>query len=201
MITPEAGYFSEDQGMWGHSACRSNSPPWTMLSAVKDTLYHPHLPTLRCMDMDTVAQRLPDEHSRTTTPCTREDFRDWSNSCHKLPKRHFIVTDTFRNKYLRSTYPSAAEQRLLLDSAVAWSASRPSPGFTLPLVDKAEPHFSGYSLRNLKPKPPQSWKFCLTHNPSLDQYGPKPVAFDTLNKHRRTLCPPHSQTSVARPWY
>ncbi|KAK6479946.1 testis, partial [Huso huso] len=167
------------QGMWGHSACRSNSPPWTMLSGVKDTLYHPHLPTLRRMDMDTDSTA-PRSAIDSLSLSLSEDFRDWSSCCHKLPKRHFIVTDTFRNKYLRSTYPSTAEQRLLLDSTVAWSASRPSTGITLPMVDKAEPHFSGYSLRYLKPNTPKSWKFCLTHNPSLDQYGPKPMAFHTL---------------------
>ena len=41
------------------------------LAGVKHELYHPLLPTLRKMDMDDVAKRLPDEHSRTSTPCTR----------------------------------------------------------------------------------------------------------------------------------
>ena len=39
------------------------------LSAVKEGLYHPSLPTFRRMDMDTIAQKLPDEHCRTTTSC------------------------------------------------------------------------------------------------------------------------------------
>lgn len=37
------------------------------LAAVKEGIFHPRLPTLRRYDMDTVAQKLPSEHSRTTT--------------------------------------------------------------------------------------------------------------------------------------
>ena len=40
------------------------------LPGVKEQLYHPRLPSLRRMDMDTVRHRLPDEHCRLTTPCT-----------------------------------------------------------------------------------------------------------------------------------
>ena len=46
-------------------------PSSVKLASVKHELYHPLLPTLRKMDMDEVARRLPDEHSRTTTQCTR----------------------------------------------------------------------------------------------------------------------------------
>lgn len=42
-----------------------------MLASVKEGLYHPMLPTFRRMDMDTAMHRLPEEHSRTTTPLTR----------------------------------------------------------------------------------------------------------------------------------
>ena len=40
------------------------------LPGVKEQLFHPRLPSLRRMDMDTVRHRLPDEHCRLTTPCT-----------------------------------------------------------------------------------------------------------------------------------
>ena len=46
-------------------------PSSVKLASVKHGLYHPLLPTLRRMDMDDVAKRLPQEHSRTSTPCTR----------------------------------------------------------------------------------------------------------------------------------
>lgn len=42
-----------------------------MLASVKDGLYHPMLPTFRRMDMDTAAHKLPEDHSRTTTPLNR----------------------------------------------------------------------------------------------------------------------------------
>jgi len=42
-----------------------------MLASVKEGLYHPMLPTFRRMDMDTAMHKLPEEHSRTTTPLTR----------------------------------------------------------------------------------------------------------------------------------
>ena len=38
-----------------------------MLASAKEGLYHPRLPTFRRMDMDTVSQKLPFEHCRTTT--------------------------------------------------------------------------------------------------------------------------------------
>ena len=49
-------------------------PSFVKLASVKHELYHPLLPTLRKMDMDDVARRLPDEHSRTSTPCNRGEY-------------------------------------------------------------------------------------------------------------------------------
>ena len=52
-------------------AIRIERPSSVKLAGVKHELYHPLLPTLRKMDMDDVTKRLPDEHSRTSTPCSR----------------------------------------------------------------------------------------------------------------------------------
>ena len=41
------------------------------LAGVKECLYHPRLPTFRRIDMDTIAHKLPHEHCRTTTPCSK----------------------------------------------------------------------------------------------------------------------------------
>ena len=49
-------------------------PSSVKLAGVKHELYHPRLPTLRRMDMDTAAHRLPYEHSRTTTLCGRSEL-------------------------------------------------------------------------------------------------------------------------------
>ncbi|XP_065915472.1 sperm microtubule inner protein 8-like [Dysidea avara] len=44
------------------------------LAGLKQGLYHPRLPTLRKMDMDTMTHKLPTEHARTTTTCPPDDF-------------------------------------------------------------------------------------------------------------------------------
>lgn len=50
--------------------------PKRRLTAVKEGLYNPCLPTLRRMDMDEVLRKLTDEHSRHSTPCSRGDY-EW----------------------------------------------------------------------------------------------------------------------------
>ncbi|XP_042133202.1 sperm microtubule inner protein 8 isoform X2 [Peromyscus maniculatus bairdii] len=44
------------------------------LAGVKHQLYHPVLPTLRRMDMDTVKGCLSDEHSQSSTYLSKDDF-------------------------------------------------------------------------------------------------------------------------------
>uniref|UniRef100_A0A8C0E0I8 Testis, prostate and placenta expressed n=1 Tax=Balaenoptera musculus TaxID=9771 RepID=A0A8C0E0I8_BALMU len=44
------------------------------LAGVKQQLYHPALPSLRRMDMDSVRACLSDEHCQTTTYCRKDDF-------------------------------------------------------------------------------------------------------------------------------
>lgn len=41
------------------------------LAGVKHNLYHPNLPSLRRMDMDSVKGCLSNEHSRSSTFCTK----------------------------------------------------------------------------------------------------------------------------------
>ncbi|KXJ23791.1 hypothetical protein AC249_AIPGENE11202 [Exaiptasia diaphana] len=41
------------------------------LTAVKQTLYNPSLPTLRRMDMDEILRKLPEKHSRFMTPLNK----------------------------------------------------------------------------------------------------------------------------------
>ena len=60
----------------GYSTSLDNIPwPWDSvrrpLTGEKEVLYNPHLPSLRRMDMDEVLQKLPDQHSRHTTPCAK----------------------------------------------------------------------------------------------------------------------------------
>lgn len=48
--------------------------PKRRLTAVKEVLYNPSLPTLRRMDMDEAMRKLTQDHSRHTTPCSKGDF-------------------------------------------------------------------------------------------------------------------------------
>jgi len=45
--------------------------PAKRLTAVKDTLYNPMLPTLRRMDMDEILKKLPENHSRFMTKLSK----------------------------------------------------------------------------------------------------------------------------------
>ena len=51
-------------------AVQLERPRSVKLAGVKHCLYHPLLPTFRRMEMDNVACKLPDDHSRTSTICT-----------------------------------------------------------------------------------------------------------------------------------
>lgn len=56
-----------------HSCVLDKSSHVYHLAGVKDTLYHPRLPTLRRMEMDSMVHKLSDEHSRTSTPCDHSE--------------------------------------------------------------------------------------------------------------------------------
>lgn len=60
--------------------------PKRRLTAAKEVLYNPCLPTLRRMDMDDVLRKLTDEHSRHSTPCSKGDYE-------RLPS--FLVRTSF----------------------------------------------------------------------------------------------------------
>ena len=59
-----------------------------MLASVKEGLYHPMLPTFRRMDMDTAGHKLPEEHSRTTTPLTKGTLTKIRKKKKKKKNRH-----------------------------------------------------------------------------------------------------------------
>ena len=56
-------FLPEVESKFGHRS--------VMLASAKEGLYHPRLPTFRRMDRDTVAQKLPYDHCRTTTILTK----------------------------------------------------------------------------------------------------------------------------------
>lgn len=71
---------------------RQFGPRLHMLASVKEGLYHPMLPTFRRMDMDTAVHRLPEEHSRTTTPLHQGTKRSRASCkiCGIALKVHFL---------------------------------------------------------------------------------------------------------------
>ncbi|XP_063801892.1 sperm microtubule inner protein 8 isoform X1 [Pseudophryne corroboree] len=90
--------------------CRS---PVYKLAGVKHTLYHPRLPSLRRMEMDTVGHKLSDSHSRTSTPCRQEIFSDPRATNCDLPQHHLPsleATDTGRQITQRYRIEKVAPQ-------------------------------------------------------------------------------------------
>lgn len=58
---------------------------------IQEGLYHPRLPSLRRMDMDTATHKLPEEHCRTTTSCGNrkclsKDGDSLKPKCSTLPR-------------------------------------------------------------------------------------------------------------------
>lgn len=85
---------------YNFATCKYQVHPRTSsakLAGMKQGLYHPRLPTLRRMDRDDAMNKLPTEHSRTTTTLTRGRFREhillWSIM--KLVNS-FVLQRTFR---------------------------------------------------------------------------------------------------------
>uniref|UniRef100_A0A673UTQ5 Testis, prostate and placenta expressed n=2 Tax=Suricata suricatta TaxID=37032 RepID=A0A673UTQ5_SURSU len=172
-------------------------PTRNQLAGVKRQLYHPALPSLRRMDMDSVRACLSDEHCRSTTYCHKDDFDNAYFTLLGVPNKPLQcldITETgrrLRNRYHegklvpivpginRVDWPSFT--RAIED----WSRFVSSAGeFKLPCLNKRVESFSGYGVRYLKPEVTQNWRYCLNQNPSLDRYGQKPLPYDTLNAFR-----------------
>ncbi|XP_075432654.1 sperm microtubule inner protein 8 [Ascaphus truei] len=202
-----SGYLPD--GRWCFPASRD---PWHKLAGVKHTMYHPLLPTLRKMEMDTMDHKLSDEHSRTSTPCTHENF-DHSRSillgvtnC-RLPSLE--ITDTGRQITHRDGMGTMAplppgitreEWPSYTRAADDWSKCISSSGeFQLRDAHKNVLGYSGYAVRSLSPDVTGSWRYCLQQNPSLDQYGQKPMPLETLNTFR-SFGTSYSCGSYLRPW-
>ncbi|KAM6430187.1 sperm microtubule inner protein 8 [Liasis olivaceus] len=187
-------------------------PKKIMLAGVKDHLYHPCLPTLRRMDMDTVANRLTDEHSRTTTTCSKEDFQRATFTLAGVPSKRLpslgmtelgkSLTARYRAGKMAPLPPSTNQEewpsytRAMED----WSRFVSAAGeFKLPSLNRKVLGFSCYAVRYLKPDVTQTWRYCLNQNPSLDRYGPKPIPYNTVNTYR-SFGTAHSRSHYLEPW-
>ncbi|CAM4541859.1 unnamed protein product [Lepidochelys kempii] len=172
-------------------------PRKVMLAGVKDRLFHPDLPTLRRMDMDSAGNKLPDEHSRTITACTKEDFANASFTLGGVPNKRLSslgmtelgqsLTARYRAGKMAPLTPSTNHEEWpsYTQAMADWSRFISSAGeFKLPSVNKKVLGFSCYAVRYLKPDVSQTWRYCLNQNPSLDRYGQKPLPYSSTNTFR-----------------
>ncbi|XP_045298876.1 testis, prostate and placenta-expressed protein isoform X2 [Leopardus geoffroyi] len=183
------------------------------LAGVKQQLYHPALPSLRRMDMDSVRACLSDEHCRSTTYCRKDDFDNAYFTLFGVPNKPLQcldITETgrrLRNRCHEGKLVPIAPGINRVDwpcftrAIEDWSRFVSSAGeFKLPCLNKRVESFSGYAVRYLKPEVTQNWRYCLNQNPSLDRYGQKPLPFDTLNAYRR-LGSIYSRVNYLTPWH
>ncbi|XP_044290137.1 testis, prostate and placenta-expressed protein [Varanus komodoensis] len=186
-------------------------PRKVMLAGVKGQLYHPFLPSLRRMDMDTMASKLTDEHSRTATSCSKEDFENATFTLAGTPNRRFpslgmtelgkSLTEKYRAGKMAPLVPSSNQEWPSYTRAMDdWSHFVSTAGeFRLPSFNKKVLGFSCYAVRYLKPDVTQTWRYCLNQNPSLDRYGPKPLPHSTVNTYR-SFGSAHSRSHYLQPW-
>ncbi|KAJ1082014.1 hypothetical protein NDU88_002186 [Pleurodeles waltl] len=202
-------------GRWGQWGGRQKLQPKCkthMLAGVKEVLYHPLLPTIRRMEADTMSGKLSDEHSRTTTCCTKEDFERSTFTVLDVPKRHFAsleATETgrqFSKRYGMGTMAplppgiTSEEWPSYTQAASDWSHFiSTAKEFTLPDPKRSVLGYSGYAVRYLKPGVTQAWRYCLQQNPSLDMYGQRPLPMEATNVFR-SFGSTYSRLSYLKPW-
>ncbi|CAM5150296.1 unnamed protein product [Eretmochelys imbricata] len=187
-------------------------PRKVMLAGVKDRLFHPDLPTLRRMDMDSAGNKLPDEHSRTITACTKEDFANASFTLGGVPNKRLSslgmtelgqsLTARYRAGKMAPLTPSTNHEEWpsYTQAMADWSRFISSAGeFKLPSVNKKVLGFSCYAVRYLKPDVSQTWRYCLNQNPSLDRYGQKPLPYNSTNTFR-SFGSAYSRSHYLQPW-
>uniref|UniRef100_A0A8C4XZU5 Sperm microtubule inner protein 8 n=1 Tax=Gopherus evgoodei TaxID=1825980 RepID=A0A8C4XZU5_9SAUR len=176
-------------------------PKKVMLAGVKDRLFHPDLPTLRQMDMDSAGNKLPDEHSRTTTVCTKEDFANASFTLVGVPNKRLpslgmtelgqSLTARYRAGKMAPLTPSTNHEewpsytRAMDD----WSRFISSAGeFKLPSGSKGVQmggcYLARVAISDYPPCSALSLQYCLNQNPSLDRYGQKPLPYNSTNIFR-----------------
>ncbi|XP_019361452.1 PREDICTED: testis, prostate and placenta-expressed protein [Gavialis gangeticus] len=187
-------------------------PRTSRLAGVKDRLYHPALPTLRQMDMDTAMNKLPDEHSRTATACTKEDFNNSTFTLVGVPNMRLpslgmtelgrSLTAKYQARKMAPFLPGTSQDEWPSYTCAMddWSRFVSSAGeFRLPSINKKVLGFSYYAVRYLKPEVTQTWRYCLNQNPSLDRYGQKPIPY-TSNNIFRSFGTAYSRSHYLQPW-
>ncbi|XP_036897518.1 testis, prostate and placenta-expressed protein isoform X2 [Sturnira hondurensis] len=141
------------------------------LAGVKQQLYHPALPSLRRMDMDSVRACLSEEHCRSSTYCRKDDFDNAYFTLLGVPNKPLQclditatgqrLRDRCREGKLAPITPGISRldwpcfMRALEDWSHFVSSARE---FRLPCSSKRAESFSGYAVRHLKPEVTQNWR-------------------------------------------
>ncbi|KAG8524303.1 Testis, prostate and placenta-expressed protein [Galemys pyrenaicus] len=141
------------------------------LAGVKHQLYHPALPTLRRMDMDSVKGCLSDEHSQSTTYCRKDEFDNAYFTLLGVPNKPLQclditetgrkIRDRCRERGLGPVAPGIGrvDWPCLTSAIEDWSRFVSSAGeFPLPCQGKRVEGFSSYAVRYLKPDVTQNWR-------------------------------------------
>ncbi|XP_041375679.1 testis, prostate and placenta-expressed protein-like [Gigantopelta aegis] len=194
----------------GQRLCPKKMPSYTykyptfrqvQIAAVKDSLFHPCLPTIRRMDMDTTNQKLPDEHCRTVTSCGPEDFKRAKTTLFEPPRRRLSVmdvTETGRKIHREYTTPDA-----LKHSRMHWHEflNKCPERYSIQLPERSQKdlHYTGYAVRFVSPDITSSWRKCLKSEPMLDQYGQKPLPANIFGRYRDTY-PQYSRAIASETW-
>jgi len=154
------------------------------------------------MDMDTAGHKLPDEHCRTTTSCGPGDYRRATTTLFSPAEKRLAsagITETGRQ--LHKFYSTPGE---LKNTRTEWSEflNRSPERFNIRLPELPENqdlHFSGYAVRYMRPEVTGSWRYTLHQEPSLDQYGQKPIPANVYARYRDTV-PQYSRNIATEAW-
>ncbi|XP_047383262.1 testis, prostate and placenta-expressed protein isoform X4 [Sciurus carolinensis] len=142
------------------------------LASVKQQLYHPALPTLRRMDMDSVKACLSDEHSQSSTYCRKDEFDNAHFTLLGIPNQplHCLQDITPTGQKLHCKYREGKLVPIVpginridwpsFTRAIEdWSHFVSTAGeFKLPCLNNGVERFSGYAVRYLKPDVTQNWR-------------------------------------------
>ena len=143
------------------------------LTAVKECLYHPTLPSLRRMDMDSSACKLSDEHSRLSTRCGAEGFRRSVNATTRyIPMEKSILHEN--DTKIGNT---------ALETINCVSVSNNSDiGFKYDLPDLTIQEETKDDEDDVIPVLDSTWKYSL---PAIDRIGERLVPANINNRHRK----------------
>lgn len=163
----------------------------TKLAGLKHGIYHPRLPTLRKMSMDTITHKLPTEHARTTTDCPSVEFGQAATTLRKsYGKLHSGgVINKSLNGQMSSYKPLGhidAWQKIVERLNARESSQQNIQGL-------GDHKIVGYVGRYRHPAVTSSWQHALKN---MRPHSAKPMPTAMYTRYRSINTRPQS----ARPW-